>query len=47
MKAKNVTITLENLSDIETVIPACDMKVSIMNRDVWRNVTFRETTIPK
>ena len=31
----------------ETGIPACEMKVAMMNRDVWRTFTVRETIIPK
>ena len=31
----------------ETGMPANEMKVAIMNRDVWRTFTVRETTIPK
>ena len=31
----------------ETGIPASDMKVAKMNRDVWRTFTVRETAIPK
>ena len=31
----------------ETCIPASEMKVAMMNRDVWRTFTVRKTTIPK
>ena len=31
----------------ESGIPASEMKVAMMNRDVWRTFTFRETTIQK
>ena len=31
----------------ETGIPASEMRVTMMNRAVWRTFTVRETTIPK
>ena len=31
----------------ETGIPASEMKVAMMNREVWRTFTVRETTIKK
>ena len=31
----------------QTGIPASEMRVSMMNRAVWRTFTIRETTIPK
>ena len=39
----------EKLRSLEhdTGILASEMRVAMMNRDVWINVTDRETTIPK
>ena len=33
--------------ELETGLPASEMKVAMMNSDVWRTFTVRETTIPK
>ena len=37
---------IRNLEHV-TSIPASEMEVAMMNRDVWRTFTIRETTIPK
>ena len=44
---RKATRKLHQESRAETGIPTSEMKGAMMNRAVWKNVTVRETTIPK